>query len=207
MKLKIKQYIFIAITLLFSIFLIIVSLLPDVNEAIESYRNDNTTMTSLILACYNTVSIIIPPLPSLTVNFIAAKYIDWPILGLIVTGAELIGYSIAFFFSSMSHNLVYHLFPNMHKFDKFRKRINTKTSFVDLIIIQFLSKPAGDYMSVFAGLLKLNYPKFIVATACAALPYNMLLFYMFNLGWSFDSKIFVVFALVAALVIILKKIL
>lgn len=206
-KLKLKQYIFLSLTLFLSIFLIIVTLLPDVNQAIEDYKHENLLMTSVILAVYNTISIVIPPLPSVTVNFVAVKYYSWPILALLVTGAEMVGYALAFLFSSMSHDLIYHLFPNMHKFDRFKKRLNTKTNLVDLTIIQFLSKPAGDYMAVFAGILRLNFPKFMIATVASTLPYNMLLFYMFNLGWSFDSKIFVVFALVAALVIILKKIL
>lgn len=194
-------------TLLLSIFLIIVTMLPDVNQAIEDYRHENVALTSLILAAYNTTSIIMPPLPSLSVNFVAAKYIYWPVLALIVTGAEMIGYSVGYFLSSLSHDFIFHLFPNMHKFNKFKGRLEKRTSFVDLIIIQFLSKPVGDYMAVFAGVLRVDFVKFFAATACAALPYNMLLFYLFKLGWSFDSRIFIVVTLTAALVILLKKIL
>lgn len=204
---RLKKLLFVAIPAIITILLIIVSLIPDVNEYIETYQERNQDLSYLFLAIYNVLGIVVPPIPSLSVNFVAVKYIEWYYLVLLITAAELVGYSIAFYLARISHNMVFHLFPAMHKFDNYKKRINGNTSISEFTFLQFCSKPVGDYMSVFSGVVGLKYTKYLVATAVSSVIYNSILFYLFNLGWELDSRILIGLLIVAFVAIFMKKVL
>lgn len=154
-----------------------VLLLPSNLDQIISWAEKNPLLAPLILILWRTLAIIIPPLPGGVVSFALLPAFGWFWSFIFATTGMLLGTSIAFFIARRYREPLISRFVPLQELSQWERKLSDKTEFLGFLVLRFTTGPVMDFISYLAGLSKLSYRKFFLATAISLLP-DILLFYL-----------------------------
>lgn len=184
-----KKRIFITtagILLLSSLAITVFLLRPSNIEAGIAFADRHTVIGPLLLIGWRILGIIFPALPAGVISFAVVPIFGWLHTYIYTLLGILIGTSIAFFLARIFREKLVERFMTLKKIHKLESEISKKKQFLAIVAIRLFTVPVMDFSSYIAGLTKISYKKFALATAIASIP-DILIFY---LGEEAYKKIF-----------------
>ena len=149
---------------------------PNINALIE-FSLKYPLFAPLLIISWRILSIVVPPIPGAVLGFAFIPIIGWFwafVFGFI---GELIGATFAFYIARRFREPAVARFIPLQKLHAWEGKLSKKTEFLAFLGIRVTTGPIMDFISYVAGLSKINFRKFIVATFFAGLP-SMLLYFL-----------------------------
>lgn len=175
-----KKYLFIClsfIVLLVALVLVFVLSKPTNIDREIAFAARHTIVGPLILVVWRILGIIFPALPSGVISFAAVPIFGWLNTYIYSLTGILIGTSIAFFLARTFREKLVQRFLPIKKIYKLEEEMSKKKEFIAIVLIRLFTVPVMDFSSYIAGLTKISYKKFMLATLVASLP-DILIFYI-----------------------------
>lgn len=175
-----KKYYFISlaciILLVALIAVFVLSKASNIDAGIE-FVGRHTIVGPLLLVVWRIVGIIFPALPAGVISFAAVPIFGWFHTYIYTLLGILIGTSLAFFLARTFRERLVQKFMTLKKIHKLESEISKKKQFFAIVALRLFTVPVMDFSSYIAGLTKISYKKFILATLLASLP-DILIFYI-----------------------------
>lgn len=124
----------------------------------------------LIIISWRVLAIVIPPIPGGMFSLALIPIYGWGQSYLFALSGVLIGSSIAFFLARIYREPLVKKFVPLQHLHKYESKLSGRTEFLAFLAIRFTTSAILDFISYVAGLSKISYPKFIIATAISTLP-------------------------------------
>ncbi len=157
--------------------LLLITIVPQNLETISAFAHKNWLLGALLIILWRILSIVVPPIPGAIVSFSLIPIYGWFLSYVFASIGILIGASIAFFLARKYREpFVKRLIP-LQQLHMWEGKLSGKTEFFAFLGIRFATGPILDFISYVAGLSKISYPKFLLATCIAILP-DAILYYV-----------------------------
>ncbi len=124
----------------------------------------------IFIVIWRAISIIIPPLPGGILSFAFIPILGWFWAWLYGGIGVIIGATVAFYIARRFREAVVARFVPLKKLHAWEDKLSKKTEFLAFLGIRLTTAPIMDFISYIAGLSKISYKKFIVATLIAQIP-------------------------------------
>jgi len=124
----------------------------------------------LFIVIWRAISIIIPPLPGGILSFAFIPILGWFWAWLYGSIGVIIGASIAFYIARKFREPAVVRFIPLKKMHVWEDKLSKRTEFLAFLGIRITTGPIMDFISYIAGLSKISYKKFILATLIAQIP-------------------------------------
>lgn len=198
------KHINIAALLTFSLSLVSVILLiafvPQNLETISAFAHKNWLLGALLIILWRILSIVVPPIPGAIVSFALIPIYGWFLSYVFASIGIILGTSIAFFLARKYREPFVKRFIPLQQLHMWEGKLSGKTEFFAFLGIRFATGSILDFISYVAGLSKISYPKFLLATCIAMLP-DALLYYLGEELYSQFSKQSSYFGIVVLIII------
>lgn len=171
-KLLILIVLLLLVLLLFSIYIIYQNFSQDLISAI----NTHSYIGPAILILWRMVGIIIPAIPTGIVSFAAIPIFGWLLTYVYTVIGILIGTSISFFLARKFREPLVGKFVPLKKLHKLEGELSERKRFMAIFLIRLFTVPVMDFSSYAAGLTRISFPKFFLATLLASFP-DIAIFY------------------------------
>lgn len=135
-------------------------------------------LAPFIIISWRIIAIIIPPLPGGVLSFAFIPIIGWFWAYVYSEIGVLIGASLAFYIARKFREPVASRFVPIQSLHAWEEKLSSKKEFFAFLGIRIAAASVMDFISFAAGLSKMSYKKFILATAIAELP--LLVWYYFG---------------------------
>lgn len=135
-------------------------------------------LAPFIIISWRIIAIIIPPIPGGILSFAFIPIIGWFWAYVYSEIGVLIGASLAFFIARKFREPVASRFVPIQSLHAWEEKLSSKKEFFAFLGIRIAAASVMDFISFAAGLSKMNYRKFILATMIAELP--LLAWYYFG---------------------------
>lgn len=145
-------------------------------EQLTQFVLDHPILAPFLLIVWRILSIVIPPIPGGIVSIALIPVVGWfwsYTYGLI---GVIIGTSLAFFIARKYREPVVKKFFPLQQLHKWEGKLSRKTEFMAFLGLRLTTGPLLDFMSYVAGLSKISYNKFILATVLSELPQAFIYF-------------------------------
>lgn len=189
-----------AVLLLSGIVIVVVLLRPSNIDAGIAFADRHTVIGPLLLIVWRILGVIFPALPAGVISFAVVPIFGWLHTYIYTLLGILIGTSVAFFLARIFREKLVERFMTLKKIHKLESEISKKKQFLAIVAIRLFTVPVMDFSSYIAGLTKISYKKFVLATAIASVP-DIFIFYI---GEEAYKKIFgksIVIAVISLLII------
>lgn len=150
--------------------------LPGNTEKLTVFVQDHATLAPFIIIAWRILSTIFPPLPGGTLSIAMLPVFGWFLSVVYGSIGLLIGTSIAFFLARHFREPLVRKFIPLQKLHTWEKKLSGETEFFTFLFIRFITQPALDFISYAAGLSKISYWKFLLATIITLIPTSILYF-------------------------------
>lgn len=208
-----KKYFFIClsvIVLLVVIFLVFVLSKPTNIDREIAFAGKHTIVGPLLLISLRILGIIFPALPAGVISFAVVPIFGWMQTYIYTLTGILIGTSIAFFLARTFREKLVQRFLPLKKIYKLEEEMSKKKEFLAIVALRLFTAPVMDFSSYIAGLTKISYKKFMLATVVASIP-DIFIFYVGEEAYKkiFGKSLFVAVVIlltVASVYYIFKKI-
>lgn len=167
-----------AITALLPITIVIALALwvPDNLPTLIDFAKNHPISAPLLLILWRTLAIIVPPIPGAIVSFALIPVFGWFYSFLYSAIAILAGESVAFLLARKFREPLAKRFVPIQTLHKWEAKLSETTEFLALVGIKLITAYIADFISYAAGLSKLTFRKFFLATLIL-LPLNAIVFY------------------------------
>lgn len=207
-----KKHVFITLAvalLLFSLVIVVVLLRPSNIDAGIEFAGKHTVIGPLALIVWRILGIIFPALPAGVISFATVPIFGWLHTYIYTLAGIFIGTSLAFFLARTFRERLVQRFVPLKKIHKLENEMSKKKEFLAIVAIRLFTVPVMDFSSYIAGLTKISYKKFILATLVASIP-DIFIFYIGEEAYKkiFGKSLFVgvtILLVVASTYYILKK--
>ncbi|MEK7559249.1 MAG: VTT domain-containing protein [Patescibacteria group bacterium] len=162
------------LVILFFIFLYFVS--KDFSSNIIFILNHNPYLGPLLLILWRIIGIIIPAIPAGIVSFAAVPIFGWLATYIYTLSGIMIGTSISFFLARKFREPLVGKFVPLAKLHKLEGELSERKRFMAIVAIRLFTVPVMDFSSYAAGMTRISFPKFFLATALASIP-DIAIFY------------------------------
>ncbi len=151
-------------------FVFFLAFVPKYQTEIISFTVSYPLFAPIIIVVWRIIAIIIPPLPGGVLSFAAVPIIGW--FGAYVYGeiGVIIGATLAFFIARKFREPVAKRFVPIQSLHVWEDKLSKKQEFLAFLGIRIAGASVMDFISYAAGLSKIGYKKFIIATVIAELP-------------------------------------
>lgn len=157
------------------------------------------------------IPVIIPPIPGALFDLVGVALFGWQLgLGLALTGG-LLGAAISFYIARYFRERAVRYFVPLQKLHELEAKYSERKKFWALVGLRVITSPFFDYANYAAGLTRIRFPTFILATFIGVLPFAFIIYYFGSLalfqGPLFALMFFAGIAITLALMggIVLKK--
>ncbi len=131
---------------------------------------------ALLLILWRIVGIIFPAIPAGVVSFAAVPIFGWLKTYLYTLTGIMIGTSISFFLARKFREPLVKRFVSVKRLHEIEDKLTERQKFWAIVGIRLFTVPVMDFSSYAAGLTKISFPKFFLATLIASLP-DIAIFY------------------------------
>jgi len=146
-------------------------------ETMTALSAEHTILVPFLLVSWRVLAIIIPPIPGATMSLALLPILGWFKVFIYTNLGILIGTSTAFFLARHFREPLVHKFMPLKHFAKWQSKISEETEFVAFLGIRLATGPIIDFVSYIAGLSKISFTKFFLATLVSILP-DAFIFYV-----------------------------
>ena len=136
----------------------------------------NPFVGPLLLVIWRVVGIIFPAIPAGVVSFAAVPIFGWLKTYLYTLTGIMIGTSISFSLARKFREPLVKRFVPIKKIHKLEDKLTEKQKFLGIVGLRLFTVPVMDFSSYAAGLSKISFPKFFLATLIASIP-DIAIFY------------------------------
>ena len=130
----------------------------------------------LLLILWRIIGIIVPAIPAGVVSFAVVPIFGWLKTYLYTVSGIMIGTSISFFLARKFREPLVERFVPLKKLHKLEGELSERKRFMAIVLIRLFTVPVMDFSSYAAGLTRISFPKFFLATFIASLP-DIAIFY------------------------------
>lgn len=131
---------------------------------------------ALLLILWRIVGIIFPAIPAGVVSFAAVPIFGWLRTYLYTLTGILIGTSTSFFLARKFREPLIGRFVPLKKIHEIEDKLSAREEFFAVLVLRLFTAPVMDFSSYAAGLSKISFPKFFLATFIASIP-DIAIFY------------------------------
>lgn len=160
------------LTALMAIFL----LTQNSSDQVLTILKSNPYLAPFILISWRVVGIIVPAIPAGVVSFAAVPIFGWLATYIYTLIGILIGTSISFFLARKFREPLVSKFAPLGKLHKLEGELSERKRFAAIFALRLFTVPVMDFSSYAAGLSRISFPKFFLATALASIP-DIAIFY------------------------------
>jgi len=175
-----KKHIFISlvvILLLSSLTIVVILSKPSTIDAGIDFAERRKVIGPLLLIVWRILGIIFPALPAGVISFAVVPIFGWLNTYIYTLSGILVGTSVAFFLARTFREKLVQRFMPLKKIHKLEGEISKKKEFLAIVALRLFTVPVMDFSSYIAGLTKISYKKFMLATLLASIP-DIFIFYI-----------------------------
>lgn len=143
----------------------------------DSYTNITIEFTSrhllvgpLLLITWRIFGLVIPAIPAGVVSFAFIPFFGWLATYIYTLVGILIGTSICFLLARKFREPLVKRFLPLQRIHKMEDEMSKKKQFMAIVALRLFTVPIMDFSSYIAGLTKISFKKFILATVIASTP-------------------------------------
>lgn len=167
---------FIIFAFILLIFLIIYFISSNYAEFITQLIEENAFIGPLLLIIWRIIGIIVPAIPAGVVSFAAVPVFGWLKTYIYTVVGILIGTSISFWLARRFREPLVSRFVPLKKLHQLEGELSERKRFMAIVGLRLFTVPVMDFSSYAAGLTRISFPKFFLATFLASLP-DIAIFY------------------------------
>jgi uncharacterized membrane protein YdjX (TVP38/TMEM64 family) len=157
--------------------LLAIIFLPPHLVAITKFTIDHPLLAPLILIFWKAIGVVIPPIPSGVLSLALIPVIGWFPSFLYSTIGALLGAVIAFYLARLFREPLVKRFVPLQDLQQWEGKMTGNREFWTFTLIRLTTGPIMEYISYIAGLSKLGFGKYFIATLLSLLP-SILVFYV-----------------------------
>ncbi len=170
MSKKAQILIAIGFILLALILILLYFISREFSESILFLIKTSPYLGPLILIVWRIAGIIIPAIPAGIISFAAVPIFGWWQTYIYTVCGILIGTSISFFLARKFREPLVGKFVPLKKLHKLEGELSERKRFLAIVVIRLFTVPVMDFSSYAAGLTRISFPKFFLATFIASIP-------------------------------------
>lgn len=174
-KQQLLMYSTVSFTLLGVIFLFF--WLPPRQDEITQFAIAHPLVAPLLLIFFRTIGMVIPPIPGGVISFALIPVLGWFWTAVYSMIGLTLGAVIAFLIARKFREPVIARFVPLRDLHKWEGKLSGKTEFFAFLGIRMMTGPIMDFISYVAGLSKISFWKFLLATIIAEIP-GMFAYYL-----------------------------
>ncbi|MDO8582491.1 MAG: VTT domain-containing protein [bacterium] len=153
----------------------------------------NPMYAFFIVAFARFLAIVVAPLPGQPVAFMSMAVMPWwHAWAANFIGADM-GAVVAFLIARKFREPVAERFTGLHDLHKFEAALSGRTRFWGFLGLRFVAAGALDFFSYAAGLTKISFRVFLLATVLADIPISLAFFYFGGMAAQYGVYIMIVF--------------
>lgn len=146
------------------------------SQDLISIFKENPFIGPVLLVLWRILGIIVPAIPAGIVSFAAVPIFGWLATYLYTLIGIMLGTSISFFLARRFKEPLVSKFVPLAKLHKLEDELSDRKRFMAILLIRLFTVPVMDFSSYAAGLTKISFPKFFLATILASIP-DIAIFY------------------------------
>ena len=159
---------------------------PKYTDTIIEFTTDHSIVGPMLLILWRIIGILVPVIPSGVVSFAVVPFFGFLPTYLYTLIGILIGTSISFWLARKFRERLVARFLPLKKIHKLVDSLSRKKEFFAIVGLRLFTAPVMDFSSYIAGLTKISFKKFLLATIIASIP-DIAIFYF---GEEFYKRIF-----------------
>lgn len=180
----------IVLSIILTIFLVGLTLHPASRQVLLDFSTQNIVFTYIFIVVFNIISIVVAPVSSAVVNIFFIPYVGWLANTFLVVLGDMIGYVIAFALSRKYREKIVGVFISLKKIHAWENELNDSQKFWSLFLIRISTQVVGDFVTYIAGLTKLSFKIFFLATLLSEIIIQFSRFYLAHLGFTIHPAFF-----------------
>ncbi len=157
--------------------LLLLFLIPAYEKDLTAFTIHHPLLAPLLIILFRFIAMVIPPIPGGILSFALIPVIGWFWSYLYAMIGVTLGATVAFFIARKFREPVVAKFVPLKQLHLWEKKLSSRTEFVAFLIVRLTTGPIMDFISYIAGLSKISFKKFLIATLIAELP-SMLTYYV-----------------------------
>lgn len=168
-----KKYIFTIASILFFLFGVFVILLvfnPAYTDSLVRFTSEHKFFGPMFLIFWRILGIVVPAIPAGVVSFAVIPFFGWLQTYLYTLIGILLGTSISFWLARCFRERLVAKFVPLQKIHKLEDSLSHKKRFAAIVALRLFTVPVMDFSSYIAGLTKISFAKFFLATLIASTP-------------------------------------
>src|SRR3989338_8776276 len=123
-----------------------------------------------LLIIWRIIGIIVPAIPAGVVSFAAVPVFGWLKTYIYTVVGILIGTSISFWLARRFREPLVSRFVPLKKLHQLEGELSERKRFLAVVALRLFTVPVMDFSSYAAGLTRISFPKFFLATLIASIP-------------------------------------
>lgn len=155
-------------------------------DAVIQFTSTHEFVGPILLIVWRILGILIPIVPSGVVSFAVVPIFGWFLTYLYTLIGILVGTSISFWLARSFREPLVGKFLPLQKIHKLEDNLSHKKRFLAIVALRLFTAPVMDFSSYIAGLTKISFVKFFLATLIASIP-DIGIFYF---GEEFYKRVF-----------------
>lgn len=164
------------IALLILFFLLVFFNPYQLDETLE-FASRHLYIGAIFLVILRIIATVIPVIPAGIVSFALVPVFGWFVTYICTAIGILAGTTIAFFLARIYREPLVVRFASLKKIHEMEKELSGKKEFLAIFAFRLFTVPVVDISSYIAGLTKISYKKFALATFLATLPEIMIFYF------------------------------
>ncbi|MBI2032071.1 MAG: TVP38/TMEM64 family protein [Candidatus Levybacteria bacterium] len=151
-------------------FIALISFVLSYREEITNFALTYPLFIPVLIVIWRAISIVIAPLPGGILSFAFIPILGWFWAWLYGSFGVAIGATIAFYIARKFREPAVSRFIPLKKLHAWEEKLSERTEFLAFVGVRITTGPIMDFISYVAGLSKISYKKFILATIVAQVP-------------------------------------
>ena len=165
-----KRNFFLLFCLLILFLVIVYFVFKNSPQQIVTVIKTHEYLGPILLILWRIIGIIVPAIPAGVISFAAVPIFGWFTTYIYTVTGIMIGTSISFFLARKFREPLVERFVPIKKIHKLEDRLTERQKFLGLVVIRLFTVPVMDFSSYAAGLTRISFPKFFLATLIASIP-------------------------------------
>ncbi len=167
---------FIALVLIFFLLFFVLLISQNYTNLVVQLIKHYKLIGPLFLVLWRIIGIIFPAIPAGVVSFAVVPLFGWFKTYLYTLTGILIGTSASFWLARKFREPLIGNFASLKKIHKIENELSERQEFFIILAFRLFTAPVMDFSSYAAGLTKISFRKFLLATFIASLP-DIAIFY------------------------------
>lgn len=150
--------------------IVFISLLGPYQKQLVAFSVAHPVLAPIILILWRFVGVVIPPLPGGLLAYALIPVLGWFLTFLYSTVGLLAGACLSFYIARKYREPVVKHFVPLQSLQKWESKLSEETELWGFLLIRMTTGPIMDFISYLAGLSKISFKKFFIATLLSLLP-------------------------------------